>query len=210
MLSKYYVLPAFCKFFRLSDDLQNHWIAAFWESCCCCCDSSLVVAEGSQLWWYLGCPTPTTTMLPLLLFRVFLSWLLEKLGDSWLPSSVRPWQVSNGCQMKPSATVQAPNIEVADRNADNVNLFTLVWHISLSLSLDVSVCVFLCDFLTRKRVIATSSWTWTIWSWKCRHLMYTCLFIWINFRILYTLMVQQKFCALVRRTQVNVRSLHKL
>jgi hypothetical protein len=35
-------------------------------------------------------------------------------------------QVSNGCQMKPSATVQAPNIEVADRNADNVNLFTLV------------------------------------------------------------------------------------
>jgi phosphatidylethanolamine-binding protein (PEBP) family uncharacterized protein len=35
-------------------------------------------------------------------------------------------QVSNGCQMKPSATVQAPNIEVADRNADNVNLFTLI------------------------------------------------------------------------------------
>jgi hypothetical protein len=187
---KYYILPAFCKFFRLSDDLQEHWIAAFWESCCCC-DSSLVVAEGSELWWYLGGPTPTTTMLLLLLFRVFISWLLEKLGDSWLPSSVRPWQVSNGCQMKPSATVQAPNIEVADRNADNVNLFTLVWHISLSLSLslDVSVCVFLCDFFARKRVIATSSWTWTIWSWKCRRLMYTCLFIWMNFRILYSLMV---------------------
>lgn len=90
---------------------------------------------------YLGGPTPTTTMLLLLLFRVFLSWLLEKLSDSWLPSAVRPWQVSNGCQMKPSATVQAPNIEVADRNADNVNLFTLVWHISLSLSRCVCVCL---------------------------------------------------------------------
>ncbi|CAM6029249.1 unnamed protein product [Sphagnum balticum] len=35
-------------------------------------------------------------------------------------------QVSNGCQMKPSATTLAPNIEVADHNADNVNLFTLI------------------------------------------------------------------------------------
>jgi phosphatidylethanolamine-binding protein (PEBP) family uncharacterized protein len=35
-------------------------------------------------------------------------------------------QVSNGCQMKPSATALAPNIEVADHNADNANLFTLI------------------------------------------------------------------------------------
>jgi hypothetical protein len=39
---------------------------------------------------------------------------------------LRLWQVSNGCQMKPSATALAPNIEVADHNADNVNLFTLI------------------------------------------------------------------------------------
>jgi hypothetical protein len=42
------------------------------------------------------------------------------------PLLLRLWQVSNGCQMKPSATALAPNIEVADHNADNVNLFTLV------------------------------------------------------------------------------------
>jgi hypothetical protein len=42
------------------------------------------------------------------------------------PLLLRLWQVSNGCQMKPSATALAPNIEVADHNADNANLFTLV------------------------------------------------------------------------------------